>query len=127
MADVLIVPTSVSFSYIETQEQEVRAKATGYYDIVLGWNGALHPLGKWVPIDAANNGIIDRVGTRPPGTAGPFSNGKFIWPIDQHYQTIGAGGTGHKYSVGTHIQDMKDATGEETTAKEGAVGGPRTP
>jgi hypothetical protein len=38
----------------------------------------------------------------------------------------GIAGAGFVYSKGLHIQEMKDATGEETTSKEGATN-PRKP
>jgi hypothetical protein len=119
-ANVVVAPTRVSFSRIEVREDAVAAKATGYYDTVLGWNGAMHPVGTWLPLDAANNGLSDRIGTVPPGTPPPFSKGRFHWPIPQRYRLPGSGG-GFKYSTGDHIQDMAGATGEETTSKEGAT------
>jgi hypothetical protein len=127
VADVLIVPLRVSFAHIETQEQAVKATANGYYKKVLNWNGINHPQGSWVPVDQDNNGIIDTIGTVPPGTSGPFSPGSFTWPIPQRYRERGSSGPGHDYSVGTHTQNMSDVTGKEATAKEGAVGNPRTP
>ena len=100
--------------------------ATGYYDTTLKWKGIVHKTGKWLPVDAKNSGINDTVGSVPPGTGPPFSTGKFHWAIPQHYRTVGAF-FAETYSTGDHVQQMTGASGEETTTKEGAVGGPRTP
>jgi len=120
VADVTIMPTNVSFSRVEVREESVNSVATGYYDTVLGWNGITHPVGSWLPVDASNSGIIDTVGSVPPGTGGPFSKGDFHWPIPQSYRIAGSSGGGSVYSTGNHTQTMTDATGEETTSKEGA-------
>jgi phage-related protein len=125
-AKVVIVPTNVSFSRIQVREDTVTSTANGYYDKVLHWNGIAHPVGKWLPVDGTNSGIIDTVGTNPPGSPGPFSKGTFHWPIPQQYRVPGTG-SAIKYSTGDHVQDMTGSTGEETTTKEGAKGGPRKP
>ncbi|GAB6094357.1 hypothetical protein JCM14469_06090 [Desulfatiferula olefinivorans] len=119
VADVVIMPTTVSFSRIEVREQTVNATATGYYNTVLGWNNIAHPLGSWLAVNSANSGIIDTVGTTPPGSGGTFAAGTFVWAIPQEYRA-GATGTPRTFSTGTHRQVMAGATGEETTSKEGA-------
>jgi hypothetical protein len=120
VADVVIQPTDVSFSRIEVREGAVNAAAVGYYRTVLGWNGIRHPPGAWLTPDAANSGIIDTIGSVPPGTGGPFSAGVFVWSIPQLYRVAGASGAGRRYSIGVHTQAMTGATGEEITSKEGA-------
>jgi hypothetical protein len=122
VAGVVVAPTTVSFSRVEVMEGSVRATATGYYDTVLGWNGIVHPpTSRWLAIDARNNGIVDTVGTNPPGTPTPFSKGSFFWPIPQLYRIVGSSGRGAEYSRGNHRQDMTGTSGEETTSKEGAT------
>ena len=119
VANVVIQPTNVSFSRIQVREGAVNSTATGYYDTSLGWNGIAHPVGAWLAVNASNSGLIDTVGTNPPGTAGPFSAGSFDWPIPQDYR-VGAGAA-RNYSTGTHRQQMvAGASGRETTSKEGA-------
>lgn len=118
LAEVKINPLNVSFSRIEVREEAVNAVATGYYDTTLGWNGSSHPTGSWNGLDSMNDGLVDTVGTRPPGTASPFSAGTFTWPIPQSYRIVGGSG-GAVYSTGIHKQVMA-GTGNETTSKEGA-------
>lgn len=120
VANVRIHPLSVSFSRLQVREGTVAAVATGYYNTVLGWNGNVHPLGTWLTLDASNGGIIDTVGTNPPGSPAPFSPGAFTWPIPQFYRRVGSTGNGRRYSVGTHRQVMTASAGVETTSKEGA-------
>jgi hypothetical protein len=123
---VTIMPNNVSFTGIEVREETAVALATGYYDTVLGWNGKNHPqTARWLPLDNTNSGIIDTVGTNPPGSGGTFAPGVFIWPIPQNYRAVGVGGP-ITFSVGTHIQTMTGANGAETTDKEGSHGA-RTP
>jgi hypothetical protein len=121
VADVRIHPLSVSFSRLQVREGTATAVATGYYNTVLGWNGSVHPLGTWLTLDANNGGIIDTVGTNPPGSGAPFSPGRFTWPIPQFYRRVGSTGNGRRYSVGTHRQRMNGTAGVETTSKEGAT------
>lgn len=123
---VTFTPTSVSFSRLESREDTARGIATGYYDTVLGWNGIIHPAGRWLPIDSANSGRTDTVGTNPPGTPPPFSKGKFTWPIPQLYRLVGGSGA-TQYTTAMHVQEMTGPTGEETTSKDGLTGTPRTP
>ncbi|MEV6489361.1 hypothetical protein AB0M20_12140 [Actinoplanes sp. NPDC051633] len=125
IANVVINPLDVSWTRIEVREEAVDAAATGYYDTVLHWNGLMHPVGTWLRLNAANGGLRDTVGTNPPGGPTPFSAGRFTWPIPQSFREPGTGG-GARYSTGTHLQVMADATGAETTSKEGASGS-RTP
>lgn len=120
VAGVTIMPTNVSFSRIEVREETVNAVASGYYDTALHWNGLAHPTGTWIPLDAHNNGLIDTVGTKPPGAPGPFSAGDFLWAIPQSYRIAGSTGAGTVYSTGYHIQIMAGTSGIEATAKEGA-------
>ncbi|WP_206001827.1 phage tail protein [Paraburkholderia aromaticivorans] len=127
VAQVVIQPTNVSFSRIQVREDTVMSVASGYYDTVLHWNNIPHKLGAWLAVDVKNSGIRDTVGSvAPDGTPPPFSKGKFHWPIPQEYR-VGGTGSPINYSTGDHIQEMTGSTGEETTTKEGAVGGPRTP
>jgi len=119
VADVTIMPTSVAFSRIQVREETATGVATGYYDTVLGWNGTVHPVGTPLTPDATNGGIVDTVGTNPPGGPTPFSVGTFLWPIPQTYSVSGGGQT--PYSTGNHTQNIVGPTGEETTAKEGAT------
>jgi hypothetical protein len=119
VANVTIMPTNVSFRRIQVQEGTVSAVATGYYNTVLGWSGLTHPAGNWLTPNARNRGIIDTIGTNPPGTLGPFSPGSFVWAIPQLYRA-GTSGTPHTYSTGRHTQTMLGSTGRETTSKEGA-------
>lgn len=126
VADVSIRPLYVSFSRIEVREETVNSSASGYYDSVLGWNGISHPTGSWLPVNASNSGIIDTVGTNPPGSATPFSAGTFTWPIPQSYRILGSSAGGYVYSTGTHEQAMTGTGGAETTRKEGASSS-RTP
>jgi len=124
-ANINIHPLDVSFARIQVREESVLSTATGYYKS-LGWNGISHPqTTNWLPLGANNGGLRDNVGTPPPGSPSPFSTGTFNWPIPQSYKAIGAAGV-HIYSTGTHIQQMNDATGTETTSKEGASNN-RTP
>jgi hypothetical protein len=126
VASVVVNPTDVSLSRLEVREEAVAATATGYYDTVLGWNGTMHPVGAWLPLNAANGGLQDTVGTNPPGGPPPFSFGTFVWPIPQSFRAAG-GGTGTVYSTGTHMQVMVwGTTGTEGTSKEGASAS-RTP
>ena len=120
VARVTIIPQNVSFSRIEVREESVNAVATGYYNKVLHWNGLSHPTGSWIRLNASNSGIIDTVGTNPPGTSSPFSAGTFSWPIPQSYRIAGSSGGGNVYSTGTHTQVMAGSNGAETTSKEGA-------
>lgn len=120
VANVVVNPTDVSLSRLETREEAVAATATGYYKVVLGWDGMMHPTGSWLALNAANGGLIDTVGTNPPGGPPPFSAGTFNWPIPQSFRAAGSGGGGTRYSIGTHSQVMAGATGAETTSKEGA-------
>lgn len=115
-----LMPLDVSFSRVESREETVNAKADGYYKTVLRWDGISHDQGKWVRINADNAGFKDTVGTPAVGTAGPFSAGNFVWAIPQNYRVAGSSGDGFNYSTAQHTQAMTDATGEETTAKEGA-------
>ena len=121
VANVRVLPLDVSFSRLQVREGTVAATASGYYDTVLGWNGTVHPLGTWITLDARNGGIIDTVGTVPPGGPTPFSAGRFTWRIPQFYRRVGSTGNGVRYSVGTHRQVMTGATGRERTSKEGAA------
>lgn len=125
-ANVTIMPTNVSFTRTEVREEEVEASATGYYDTVHGLDKAVHPATAWLSPNASNSGLIDTIGTNPPGLGGPFSVGTFIWPIPQHHRPAGGSGSGTRYSTGTHAQAMVDVNGSEGTAKEGASRG-RTP
>jgi hypothetical protein len=128
VANGTLAPKNVSFSRIEVMEGTVAAVATGYYDTVLHWNGIMHPpTASWLAINASNGGFTDTVGSPPPGTPGPFSAGNFLWAIPQLYRSVGNTGTGTPFNPGNHVQNMADATGVETTLKEGAKGGPRTP
>lgn len=122
VADLTVMPISVSFSRIEVMEGSVAAVATGYYDVVLGWNGAIHPptAGGFKPVNSRNGGLRDTVGSRAPGTPTPFSKGDFLWKIPQIFRVTGNSGTGTTYSTGDHLQDMVGTSGEETTSKEGA-------
>lgn len=120
-ATVTILPTVVSFTRTEFREEAVNAVASGYYDTVLGLNGAAHPVTNWISPNARNSGLVDTIGTIPPGVSGPFSAGHFLWPIPQSFRTAGSSATGSPYSVGLHIQHMIGTTGEETTSKEGAT------
>jgi hypothetical protein len=122
-AVVTIKPTNVSFRRIQVWEEAVNAVASGYYDTVLHWNGLPHPPTKRVTPDAANNGLLDTIGTEEPGTPGPFSTGKFVWAIPQHYRIIGNTGNGVHYSTGYHVQLMTKTDGTEGTTKEGASRG----
>lgn len=118
-----IIPTNVAFSRIEIREEEVKSEAEGYYDTVLGWDKVTHPRGSWIQV-TSNNGIgTDTVGTNPPGTPGPFSEGRFVWPIPQHYRIVGGSGNGTFYSTAFHVQLMTGTDGTEGTAKEGASRG----
>jgi hypothetical protein len=121
VANVRVLPLDVSFSRLQVREGTVAATASGYYNTVLGWNGTVHPLGTWITLDARNGGIIDTVGTNPPGGPAPFSAGRFTWRIPQFYRRVGSTGNGVRYSVGTHRQVMVGATGRERTSKEGAT------
>jgi hypothetical protein len=121
VATVEIVPKNVSFSRIEVMEGSVSAVAAGYYDTVLHWHGIVHPpTARWLPVNIANSGIVDTVGSVPPGTGGPFGMGFFYWPIPQRYRVAGGPG-GKQFSTGRHVQAMIGASGEEVTTKEGAT------
>jgi hypothetical protein len=119
VADVVIHPLNVSWTGIEVREEAVAAAAIGYYDTVLGWSGTMHPVGTWLRLNAANGGLVDTVGTNPPGGPAPFSFGVFAWPIPQSFREPGVG-SGARFSVGTHLQVMLGTSGAETTSKEGA-------
>ena len=107
VADVVISPLDVSFSRIEVQEGQVAGVATGVY-FTAGWHGALHPLGHWLPVNAANGGIADTIGTVPPGWNPPFAAGRFDWPIPQRYRRTGTGGQGYLFgNVAHHRQIMQ--------------------
>jgi hypothetical protein len=121
VADVRVLPLDVSFSRLQVREGRVTATASGYYDTVLGWNGAVHAAGTWITLNARNGGIIDTVGTNPPGGPTPFSAGTYTWPIPQFYRRVGSSGDGVRYSTGTHSQVMAGTSGSETTSKEGAT------
>jgi hypothetical protein len=114
-----ILPLNVSFTRIEIREDTVKAKASGYYDKVLHWNGKPHKLGGWATPNSKNSGLKDTVGTVPPGTPPPFSQGHFLWAIPQQYRVMG-GSTIIKYYTSDHVQDMTGPTGEETTTKPSA-------
>jgi hypothetical protein len=114
------MPLTVPFRRTELREEAVNAVATGYYDTVLGWNGIAHPPTAWLSPDASNNGLVDTVGTSPPGTSRPFSRGNFLWAIPQSYRTAGTSGGGSVYSTANHTQVMGGTNGAETTSKEGA-------
>jgi hypothetical protein len=124
-ADVTIMPTGVSFTRTEFREDTVNAVATGYYDTVLHWNGIAHPPTAWLRPDASNSGLVDSIGTVPPGTPGPFSAGTFLWAIPQAYRTAGTSGSGSVYSTPPQTQEMFGSSGAEGTAKEGASRGRR--
>jgi hypothetical protein len=119
-ANVTIMPTSVCFSRIEVREETVNAVATGYYNTALHWNGNAHGVGNWNIPNASNSGLVDTVGTNPPGSGTPFSTGTFTWAIPQSYRAAGSSGGGTDYSTGTHRQHMSGRDGAETTSKEGA-------
>ena len=123
-AVVTIMPTNVSFTRIQVWEEDVNAVATGYYDTVMGMNGLRHPPTPPLVPNASNSGLIDTIGTNPPGSPGPFSFGRFLWAIPQHYR-IGSTGS-IPYSIGHHTKVMIGIIGAEVTAKEGAIRG-RTP
>ena len=121
-ADVTIQPVNVSFGRIETREEKATGVATGYYDKTLGWNGKVHPEGAWAPV-TTDNRLTDGIGTQSPGSAGPFSEGTFTWEIPQSYRILRDTGKGFPFEkayTARHTQVMTDATGEETTSKEGA-------
>lgn len=121
--NVEVEPKSVSFSRLEIIEGTVNAIATGYYNIYpVVWAGAQHtPADKWVGINDANKCLgYDKVGSDPPGTPGPFKKGYFFWPIPKFYRPVG-GATGRKFCTGNHVQVMTGESGEEITAKEGAI------
>lgn len=121
-ATVTIMPINVSFTRIQVWEEAVNAVATGYYDTVLGWNGLPHPPTTPLVPNASNSGLIDTVGTNPPGSPGPFSFGTFLWAIPQHYRIIGSTAS-IQYSTGNHAQVMLGPIGAEGTEKEGASRG----
>jgi len=123
VATVTINPTGVSFTRTELREDTVAGVATGYYDTVLGWNGSIHPATAWLSPDIHNSGLVDTIGTVPPGSGGPFSEGTFVWPIPQSFRTAGTAGTGSPYSTAFHVQVMIGPSGAEGTAKEGASRG----
>lgn len=120
-ANVTILPTRISFTRTEFREETVNADASGFYDTALGLNGVAHPVTNWIVPNAANSGLVDNIGTRTPGAAGPFSVGSFLWAIPQSYRTAGSSAAGSVYSTGFHTQTMAGTTGQETTSKEGAV------
>jgi hypothetical protein len=120
VAEVTIQPTHVSFSRTEVQEGTVAAVASGYYDKALGWNGKVHPVGDWLPVDARNMGIKDEIGFVPPGAHGPFSAGSFLWSIPQFHRPVGDGGAGTEFYTANHVQEMSGPSGFERTSKEGA-------
>jgi hypothetical protein len=122
LAEAVILPKTVSFSRLQLGEGRATSKASGYYDTTLHWNGIVHPptAEPWPTVDAGNGAGSDNVGSVPPGTHGPFSTGNFLWQIPQRYRRAGSSGTGHVFTTDDHVQHMKDATGEETTSKEGA-------
>lgn len=122
-ANVTIMPTNVSLTRTEFREEEIKASATGYYDTVLGWDKLKHPATAWLSPNASNSGLVDTIGTSPPGSGGPFSAGWFTWSIPQHHRSAGSSGSGIKYSTGVHAQAMIDASGTEGTVKEGASRG----
>jgi hypothetical protein len=124
-AKVTIMPTGVSFTRTELREDTVNAVATGYYDTVLHWNGIAHPPTAWLRPDASNSGLVDNIGSVPPGTPGPFSVGSFLWAIPQAYRTAGTSGSGSVYSTPPQTQEMFGPSGAEGTAKEGASRGRR--
>jgi hypothetical protein len=124
-ATVVVNPTDVSLSRLEVREEAVAATATGYYDIVLRWNRKMHTVGSWLPLNAANSGVKDEVGTNPPGSPPPFGAGTFTWPIPQSFRARG-GGPAIEYSTGEHVQVMLGPKGDEVTSKEGAMAS-RTP
>ena len=125
-AIVTIQPTSVSFTRTELREETANGVAHGYYDTVLHWNGIVHPATAWLAPNAGNSGLIDGIGTRSPGSPGPFSKGDFGWAIPQSYRTAGTTGAGSNYSTAFHTQVMINTSGSEGTHKEGASRG-RTP
>lgn len=123
-AKVVIQPTTVSFKRTEFREETVNAVATGYYKTVMGWDGMAHPVTSWISPDAANSGLLDKIGTNSPGGPKPFSSGSFLWAIPQSFRTPGVG-AGTVYSTARHLQTMFSfpmglAAGAETTSKEGA-------
>jgi hypothetical protein len=121
VATLTVLPLNVSFSRIEIREGGARAAATGYYRDTRHWNGKRHsPAPGWARVDSANSGLKDAIGDPPPGTSGPFSAGAFLWQIPQFYRPRGGRGAGTQYSLADQSQIMADATGAETTSKEGA-------
>jgi len=118
-----VEPKSVSFSRLELIEGTVQGIATGYYNIYpVLWDGALHrPADKWAKVDNANKYLgYDTVGSYPPGTPGPFQKGYFFWPIPKFYRAAD-GATRRKFCTANHVQVMTGESGEEITAKEGAI------
>jgi hypothetical protein len=124
VGNAVVQPLSVAFQALDIREEQVLSTATGYYDVVLHWNRKAHPQGSPIPVAADNSAGQDTVGSVPPGTPPPFSDGRFHWPIPQSYRV--RGGPFRNYSTADHVQEMKDTTGEETTSKEGAIR-PRRP
>jgi hypothetical protein len=120
VADVVIMPTRVSFMRTELREGAVNGVATGYYDSVVHWNGDPHPPTAWLSPDAMNSGLIDTIGADPPGLPAPFGFGTFLWAIPQSFRTPGTTGNGTQYSTANQTYVMIGPTGMETTIKEGA-------
>jgi hypothetical protein len=118
-ATALILPLNVSFSGIKVREETIDGEATGYYKNVLGWDKGKHPRGKWNRVDAKNNNVKDTIGTKPPGTRGPFGIGTFFWPIPLTWRTPNDPKT-FPYGTADQIQVMTDSRGSEITSKEGA-------
>ena len=123
VANVTFMPLNVSFMRTEFREDEVEGQAEGYYDTVLGWDRVRHPATAWLSPNALNTGLIDTIGTNPPGSPGAFSAGKFLWPIPQSFRAPGTSGDGNVYSTAYQTQVMIDSSGAEGTAKEGAARG----
>lgn len=121
MATALVLPLNVSFGSIEVREETVAASAGGYYENVLHWDKGMHPVGKWVSVDATNNNIKDEIGTKPPGETGPFSFGTFVWPIPLSWRHPNAPTTTFPFGPAVQMQLMMDNSGTEITTKEGAT------
>src|SRR5689334_8878116 len=66
-----VMPNNVLFFAHRGREGRVTAVATGYYDVVLRQNGAVHEQGDWINPTATNDIGADQVGTHPPGTRKP--------------------------------------------------------
>jgi hypothetical protein len=125
-AKLTVGPTNVSFWGIEFGEGEATAEVSGFYEAYYQKLPEFkeHPKTEHpAALNANNSGPVDTVGTQPPGLAGSFSPGTWVWKIPQYYFAPGGSGSGIQYTTAVHFQVMMGSNGTEGTSKAGASRG----